>query len=171
MKKCRVLNNFSSMSAIITALSSTVITRLQLTWAHVSRKSNLDLLLRHNEPIGGFAGYRALLQQADGPCVPFIGMFLTDIVHVQGHSSDQDKDGWICFYQRARWHEIITNMLKFQSRPYSFAISESTMNFIETHLREGGLRDPNWFWSKSQDVQHSELAHADIRKGLEAAGF
>jgi len=28
-----------------------------------------------------------------------------------------------------------------------------------------------WFWEKSQEVQQSELAHADIRKGLEAAGF
>ena len=159
------------MSAIIIALSSTVITRLHLTWAHVSRKSNLDLLLRHNEPAGGFSGYRTLLQQADGPCVPFITMFLTDIIHVQEHFSDQDVDGRICFYQRARWHEIITNMLKFQSRPYGLAVSESTVTFIETHLKEGALRDPNWFWSKSQEIQHSELAHADIRKGLEAAGF
>lgn len=159
------------MSAIIIALSSTVITRLHLTWAHVSRKSNLDSLLRHNEPTGGFAGYRTLLQQADGPCVPFITMFLTDIIHVQEHFSDQDVDGRICFYQRARWYEIITNMLRFQFRPYSLAVGESTMTFIETHLKEGALRDPNWFWSKSQEVQHSELAHADIRKGLEAAGF
>jgi len=169
-EKCRLLNNFSSMSAIIIALSSTVITRLHLTWAHVGRKSNLDALLRHNEPTGGFAGYRALLQQAEGSCVPFITMFLTDIIHVQEQFVRQGE-GHICFFQRARWYEIITNMLRFQSRPYSIAPSESTQNFVDMHLREGMQKDQNWYWTRSQEVQHSELAHADIRKGLEAAGF
>ncbi|KAF8167469.1 ras guanine nucleotide exchange factor domain-containing protein [Crassisporium funariophilum] len=168
-EKCRLLNNFASMSAIIIALSSTVITRLHLTWAHVNRKSNLDALLRYNEPTGGFAGYRNLVQQAEGSCVPFIGMFLTDIVHVQEQFNQEE--GRICFYQRARWYETITNMLRFQPRPYSIAVSESTMNFIDGHLREGSGRDQGWFWTKSQEVQQSELAHADIRKGLEAAGF
>jgi len=157
------------MSAIIIALSSTVITRLHLTWAHVGRKSNLDALLRHNEPTGGFAGYRALLQQAEGPCVPFITMFLTDIMHVQEQYKQADDQ--INFFQRARWYEIITNMLKFQSRPYNIAPSDSTTQFIETHLREVIVKDQNWYWTRSQEVQLSELAHADIRKGLEAAGF
>ncbi|KAF8963919.1 ras guanine nucleotide exchange factor domain-containing protein [Flammula alnicola] len=170
-EKCRLLNNFASMSAIIIALSSTAITGLHLTWAHVSRRSTLDALLRHNEPNGGFAGYRSLLQNVEGPCVPFITMYLTDIIHAQEHFANQDADGRIYFYQRARWYEITTNMLRFQNRTYSIAPGESTMNFIESHLREGVLRDQNWFWSKSQEVQHSELAHADIRKGLEAAGF
>jgi son of sevenless len=156
------------MSAIITALSSTVITGLQLTWAYTCRKSALDGLLRYSEPTGGFAGYRILLQQAEGPCVPFITMFLTEMAHVGQLSG---TEGRISFYQRARWYDTITAMLMFQSRPYRIAVDEQTVNFIEGHLREGSCCDPGWFWRRSLETQRAEVTHADIRKGLEAAGF
>ncbi|KAF4612001.1 hypothetical protein D9613_004145 [Agrocybe pediades] len=167
-EKSRSLNNFASMSAIITALSSTVLTNLHMTWVHVKRQSQLDALLQHSAPNGGFAGYRALLAQAEGPCVPFITMYLTDIMRAQEQFAP--NDGRILFYQRARWYEIISNMLKFQSRKYSISPSESMAAFMDIHLR-GVPRDEEWFWTKSQEVQRIELAHADIRKGLEAAGF
>ena len=167
-QKCRLLNNFSSMAAIVTALSSTVLTQLHMTWAHVSRKSTLEALLRYNEPTGGFSGYRSLLQQVEGSCVPFITMYLTDIIHASQHS--RDENDIIFFFQRARWHEVVTQMLKFQSRPYKIAPSETTTQFIEAHLREV-LCDDNWFWQRSKELQQTEAAHADIRKGLEAAGF
>lgn len=157
------------MSGIINALSSSDVTRLHLTWAHVSRKAQLDALLRHNEPTGGFAGYRSLLQHTNGPCVPFIAMYLVDNHHVQDQF--RDTDGQICFYQKARWYEIITNMLRFQSKPYYISANESTMAFIENQFRDGVLPDDSWYYTRSQEVQHSELAHADIRRGLEAAGF
>ena len=156
------------MCAIITALSTAALSQLQSTWAQVGRKSNLDALLRHNEPTGGFSGYRILLQQTDSPCVPFITMYLTDLIHA-GEQRNQETDV-ILFYQRARWFEIITNILKFQSRPYRIAPSETTTNFIDTHLREA-LQDQSWFWQRSQELQRSEATQADMRKNLEAAGF
>ena len=169
MQRCRAINNISSMSAIITALSSTVITALQLTWAHTSRKPALDALLRHSEPTGGFAGYRILLQQTEGPCVPFITMFLTEMAHIQDQFTE--ADGRISFHRRTRWYETITAMLRFQSRPYYITADESTINFIQSYLREGSCCDPGWFWKRSQEIQKDEVTHADITKGLERAGF
>lgn len=156
------------MAAIVTALSSTVLTQLHTTWAHVNRKSTFETLLRYNEPTGGFAGYRSLLQQVEGSCVPFITMYLTDIMHAS--QLPREENDIIFFFQRARWHEVITQMLKFQSQPYKIAPSETTTQFIDVHLREV-LWDDNWFWQRSQELQQEEAAHADIRKGFEAAGF
>jgi len=28
-----------------------------------------------------------------------------------------------------------------------------------------------WYWQRSDELQQAELVHADIRRGLEAAGF
>jgi son of sevenless len=42
---------------------------------------------------------------------------------------------------------------------------------VENQLRIAAGKDEGSFWMRSQEVQHAELAHADIRKGLEAAGF
>jgi son of sevenless len=45
------------------------------------------------------------------------------------------------------------------------------MTFVEQQLANSASKDPNSFWARSQELQQAELAHADIRKGLEAAGF
>ncbi|KAG6842406.1 hypothetical protein C0991_007536 [Blastosporella zonata] len=169
-EKCKVMSNFASMSAIIIALSSTVITRLHLTWAHVGRRNALDGLLKYNEPTGGFAGYRNLLQNVEGPCVPFITMFLTDLVHIHDGYGDE-PEGRICFLQRQRTYKTITLMLQFQIRSHDIAESESLIDFIIRHLQADADKDNNWFWAKSQEVQQQEISQADLRKGLEAAGF
>jgi son of sevenless-like protein len=160
------------MSSIISALSSVVITRLHLTWAHVGRKSQLDTLLKHNEPTGGFAGYRNLLSNVDSavPCVPFITMYLTDLVRTR--EQFRDEPDRISFIQRQRWHETISLLLKFQRRQPQHIYNEYITAFISTQLREAIISaDNSWFWAKSQEVQHSELANADFRDGLEQAGF
>ncbi|KAK7044157.1 hypothetical protein VNI00_007877 [Paramarasmius palmivorus] len=168
-EKCRNLNNFASMSAIINALSSTVVTRLHLTWAHVGRKNTLEALLKHNDPSGGFAGYRNLQLSAEGPCVPFVGMYLSDIVHIKDQY--QDEGDRISFAQRQRWYEVAKIMLRSQSKHYPIAENSETVQFIG---RATARFPKDWqatFWAKSQVVQHSEIANADIRRGLEAAGF
>jgi son of sevenless-like protein len=160
------------MSAIVTALSSIVITRLHLTWAHVGRKSTYESLSRFNDPTGNFAGYRSLMRDVEGSCIPFVIMFLTDLAHIHDQYTD-DEGGRLCFFKRQRWYEVVTAMLRYQSRPYDIAENEVTMGFVTKHLRdlEEGWKDHNWFWSRSQEVQQTEMAHADIRRGLEAAGF
>lgn len=158
------------MSAISVALSSTVIQNLHLTWAHVNRKSHLEMLVRYNDPSRGFAGYRELMKKTQGPCVPFISMFLTDIVHINAQFKQiPQSDDNICFQQMTRWSDIITNILRFQGRKYNIVINESIVAFIEDQIRDQW--DEEWSWTRSQEVQQSETAHADIRKGLEAAGF
>ncbi|KAJ8701987.1 hypothetical protein PTI98_000737 [Pleurotus ostreatus] len=201
-EKCKQLNNHASMSALINGLMSTVIQRLHLTWAHSHRKQTLEALVRYNEPTGGFHAYRTLLQATEGPCVPFIGMYLTDISHIHDQYSDEtittpisthsassssslisssftnpapsngsSKEPFICFQKRQRWYELISFMLKFQKRPYNIAESETTQIFISNHLTHTTSKDTAWFWNKSQEVQHLEMENADIRRGLEEAGF
>jgi son of sevenless-like protein len=95
-------------------------------------------------------------------------MFLTEMAHVDQISGTEER---ISFYQRARWFDTITAMLMFQSPSYNIAADESIINLFEGHLREGSCCDPGWFWKKSMETQRAEVTHADIRRGLEAAGF
>jgi son of sevenless len=183
------------MSSIINALSSSVVTRLHLTWATCNRRSVLDALLKHNDPSGMFSGYRALQQNAEGPCIPFIGMYLTEILHIKdkfaddssrdsvistasstmGYAGGMESAGRkISFVQRQRWYEVTNSILKFQQRPYVLAESDSTRMFILGNLKNYGFGDRDQeakFWARSKEMQQRELEHADIRIGLEAAGF
>ena len=82
------MNGFSSLSAIVAALTSTVLTRLHLTWAHVDRASQLEPLAAFNDPLNGFATYRSLQHEAEDPCIPFIPMYLTDLMHANDQLPD-----------------------------------------------------------------------------------
>ena len=216
-QKCRAFNNFSSMMAIVAALSSVVISRLHLTWAHVSRASHIDPLVRLMVPVGNFTTYRSLLASIDGPCIPFMSMYLTDIVHVQdqlkdttsypvatsvtsptstnastatlspvnatnSHSNNTSSPSTesqsptigpplINFVKRQRWYEAVHAIMRFQAKSHGFVENPQTMNYISEHLLLAISKDPASFWSRSQELQQHEVAHADIRKGLEAAGF
>lgn len=64
------------MSALVAALASTVIIRLQLTWGHVGRASHMEPLTRLTDPSGNFAAYRSFYSTVDTSCVPFIGKCL-----------------------------------------------------------------------------------------------
>nr|XP_044622530.1 ral guanine nucleotide dissociation stimulator-like [Equus asinus] len=51
-KECRVLGNYASLRAIVSALQSPSISRLQKTWGRVARKSSRKLKEVHQRPVG-----------------------------------------------------------------------------------------------------------------------
>jgi son of sevenless-like protein len=176
-QKCRQLQNFSAMMALLSALSSTTISRLHVTWANAGRRSHLDPLLKFNDSASGFAAYRALLRSAEGPCLPFLGMHFADIARNNWQMSDiipspSNPDIYlICFLKRRKLHDMVSAMLQHQTKVYNFAENESTRSFIQGHLQAAASKAEEWFWETSLDVQKSELPHADMRKGFEAVGF
>lgn len=174
------MRSYSSMSAIVTALSSTVIQRLHLTWAHVGKASHLASLTQLNEPAGSFSAYRQAQQDTDSPCVPFIGMYLTDILHINDHYEDasvntgkstESTEKLFNFVKRRKWAETLDTILAHQKQHYHFTQDFMTTQFIEASLARASEVVPAAFWAQSQDIQATERQRADIRRGLEAAGF
>jgi son of sevenless-like protein len=165
------------MSALIAALSNMAITRLHATWTHSRQHGQIDALLKHHESPDRFSIYRTLAHTAEGPCVPFVRVFLTDILD----NNDQIADCFpspsnpdvnlICFSKRQRLYEIVSTVLRHQSKTYGFAENEAMRTSIEGYLQSAGAITEDWFWTRSQEVQLSELAHIDIRKALEAVGL
>lgn len=148
---------------------STDVSCLSLTWSQINRKSHLDALARYNDPAGSLAAYRKLFLNVDGPSVPFVPMFLVDLVHTQEDFGD--RDGRICFYQRYRLHEIISTMLRGQPRRYNITSNDETSAFIQEHLRDESQRDKQWVLNRSQVLQKWELDNAHLRRGPEKVGF
>jgi len=161
------------MSAILTALSSVVITRLDVTWIHVGRKTHLDALLKYNEPNGGFSAFRNLLSQVERAtaCVPFVTMYLSDLLRIR--EQYQDQPDRISFIQRQRWHDTIRAMLKFQRRQSQLIYDDYITTFVKGMLKtfESGPDDDAWLWSKSEDVRKAERDPMESRKVLESSGL
>ena len=69
------MRNFSSMSAIVTALQSAVVERLTVTKRELKRLE-LSLLKRLDEVLQAdhhFQAYRNALESSSKPCVPWFG--------------------------------------------------------------------------------------------------
>ncbi|KAH7338886.1 ras guanine nucleotide exchange factor domain-containing protein [Rhizoctonia solani] len=106
-EKCRLLNNISSLAAIAAGLSSADISRLPHTWHLLpsARAQRLEDLVLLTSPAGGFAQLKILYSNVKF-AVPFLGMYLTAIVHAADQFKDfvsfpiptdkspKDEDGW-----------------------------------------------------------------------------
>ncbi|KAJ7906866.1 ras guanine nucleotide exchange factor domain-containing protein [Mycena leptocephala] len=161
-QKCHELHNFLSMSAVVTALTTTLIQNLKCTWSLVPGKcqSILDGISILNDPSGGFSQYRRLVWDAEGPCVPFIAMYLNDIARISEKFTD--FQGRISFLRRQRCYEVVQTMLRSQKRPYdNICESSSVLSWISACLAIAGERDEAWIESSCKEVMRSESTYAE----------
>ena len=81
LQRCLTLNNYNTLMAVLSALNSSTIARLKRTWDGVSGKYRLmfQQLRKSTEHTRNYAEYRARIREALPPCLPFLGLFLTDI--------------------------------------------------------------------------------------------
>jgi son of sevenless-like protein len=181
LQKCRSLNNFSSMSSIVAALSSVLISRLHFTWLNSSKELSLDPLRKVIHPASNYGYYRGVLEAIEGPCVPFVGPFLKHIVYAQEQHADNvvvqsgtqpDREfTLIHFVKRQKWYEITSQMLRFQAKPYLLPEILEMTNFITDQMTRAVTKGERWYWQRSHDLQQAELVQADLKRGFEATGF
>jgi son of sevenless len=180
-QKCRSLNNFSSMSSIVAALQSVLISRLHFTWLNSNKEMALEPLRKVIHPASNYAYYRRILDAVEGPCVPFVGPFMKNMIYAQEQHEDNvivqsatkpdQQFTLIHFVKRQKWYDITVQMLRFQTKPYSIPEMSEMTNFITGQMERAATKGDRWYWQRSDELQQAELLHADIRRGLEAAGF
>lgn len=148
-----------------------------MTWAAATRAAQLEPMLEYNNPSRAFASYRALLRSAEGPTVPFVPMFLTEITHIRDQIPDTLEpsnlaEPLVLFIKQQKWHRVISTMLQHQSRSYEFSSEKGSIAaFVADQLRVAEQKDEDWFWSKTAKTQATELGLTDIRASMAVAGF
>lgn len=83
--KCLELNNYNTLMAIVSGLNSSTISRLKKTWNTLSTKSKniFDNLRSITDCSRNYAIYRSRLKENLPPCLPFLGLILTDITFIE----------------------------------------------------------------------------------------
>jgi son of sevenless-like protein len=70
-----MLNNFSTLTSIISALGTAPIARLKRTWDQVPQRiqATLETMRKLMASTKNFGEYRETLHAANPPCIPFFG--------------------------------------------------------------------------------------------------
>jgi hypothetical protein len=74
--------------------------------------------------------FRALLRSVNPPCIPYLGMYLTDLTFIEEGNQDKLQDGSINFTKRQRLSEVIAEIQTYQNTPYFLA----ELSFIRDYL-------------------------------------
>ncbi|KAG0099417.1 hypothetical protein BGZ93_007807 [Podila epicladia] len=94
-EECLKLNNFDTLTAITCAIDSSPIHRLSATWDAITSEycARFQQLQRMVSTKYNYREYRAKLKSTVGPCIPFLGLFLTAVTHIaDGNAAFQEVD-------------------------------------------------------------------------------
>lgn len=138
MKHLRKLNNFNSYLAILSALDSAPIRRLE--WQKQTSEGLAEYCTLIDSS-SSFRAYRAALAEVEPPCIPYLGLILQDLTFV--HLGNPDLiDGKINFSKRWQQFNILDSMRRFQQIHYELKRIDDIVTFFNDfgdHLAEEAL--------------------------------
>jgi len=115
----RELNNFHLLTAVLSGINSSSISRLKWTLAKVPKRSKQ--VLQDLEAVmsmeGSFKCYRNALENATPPCVPYMGVYLTDAVFIEDGNPNKVAN-MINMTKRRFLYNIVETIQRYQSISY-----------------------------------------------------
>ena len=130
-EQCRILNNFNASMEILSGLGDSSIHRLKNHWTELPKKSqqiynDLKAILNSDR---AFASFRAYLKNAEQPCIPYLGMYLTDLTFIEDGNPDKVGD-LPNFFKRRLIANVIAEIQQYQQTPYQLEEAASIKKFL-----------------------------------------
>ena len=152
---CYEYNNFNGVMEIVASLHNSSIHRLYNTWELLPQKSwdmfeFLSTLMNSNAGEGNFYLYRSALRKVVPPLVPYLGVYLTDLIFLNDGNKDFVDEGkkMVNFHKMAKIARVVRTIVTHQQAPYCLAPVE----FIQDFLLKGQL-----FTDEEQYVESCKL--------------
>ncbi|KAK9701806.1 RasGEF domain [Popillia japonica] len=147
MKHLRKINNFNSYLALLSALDSAPIRRLE--WQkHV--QEGLKEYCALIDSSSSFRAYRQALAETNPPCIPYIGLVLQDLTFVHIGNNNLLQSGLINFSKRWQQYNIVENMKRFKKCAYLFKRNDKIIDFFQNfddYITEDEM------WARSESIK------------------
>jgi hypothetical protein len=116
------MNNYSSLMALLDGFIMTPIDRLKKTFAKCEKSSikRVNELQKIMEPAHGFKSLRETLTLSTGPCIPYMGLFTSDLTHLDDGNDTFTSENLINFTKCRLIYNRIRDFMSHQDRPYNF---------------------------------------------------
>ncbi|SCZ94149.1 BZ3501_MvSof-1269-A2-R1_Chr1-3g01217 [Microbotryum saponariae] len=142
-QRCFQIKNYNALFAVLCALNSSTVARLRRTWDALAPKYRvlLDQLRKATDHGRNYAEYRATIRQAVPPCLPFVGLFLTDITMCsEGNPpfrpSPLDSSLRLINFDRfQKMSRIVGDLQRFQV-PYNFVMVPELQTLLTRALND-----------------------------------
>nr|CAB3265437.1 rap guanine nucleotide exchange factor 1-like [Phallusia mammillata] len=141
MRHLRKLNNFNSYLAVLSALDSAPVRRLE--WQRQT-KEGLQEYCHLIDSSSSFRTYRDALAEARQPCIPYLGLILQDLTFIHLGNQDELAPGVVNFRKRWQQFNILDTMRRFKQSSYPFQRDEDVLRFMNRfndHLSTEALWD------------------------------
>jgi len=133
----RKLNDFFSLQAFICGINSSAVTRLKFTMERISSQHS-QMLLELEELMSmenSYKNYRQALREAKPPCIPHIGVYMTDLTFIDEGNSD-NYGNLINFSKRTLVSKILMEIECHREVKYQLAGTKKIEQFINSLPRK-----------------------------------
>eukprot|EP00300_Choanocystis_sp_HF-7_P002478 c11883_g1_i1.p1 GENE.c11883_g1_i1~~c11883_g1_i1.p1 ORF type:complete len:998 (-),score=287.97 c11883_g1_i1:32-2773(-) len=126
------LNNFNGAMEIISGLQSSAVYRLKNAWSKVDAKAmeEFDELKTVLSSSGSYKALRSALHMANPPCVPYLGMYLTDLTFIEDGNKDT-IDGLHNFTKRRYYANMLQEIQRYQQMAYDLEEDPPHHEYLE----------------------------------------
>ncbi|XP_053128373.1 ras-specific guanine nucleotide-releasing factor 1 isoform X4 [Hemicordylus capensis] len=149
---CRCLHNYNAVLEITSAFNRSAIFRLKKTWMKVSKqtKALIDKLQRLVSSEGRFKNLREALKNCDPPCVPYLGMYLTDLAFIEEGTPNYTEDGLVNFSKMRMISHIIREIRQFQQTAYKIEHQAKVTQYL---LDQSCVMDEEGLYEASLQIE------------------
>jgi len=127
--ECQALHNFHAFFAIVGGFTCAPVHRLNIKISTEKAKI-LESLKAVTDPLGSWKHYRQLLQKMDPPCIPFIGVYQTDLTFIEDGNPKYFQNGLINFKKCSLVATTIIGIQQYQQQPYNLTVVPMIKDFL-----------------------------------------
>jgi len=134
-EELKKLNNLNAVFVFVSALRSAPVNRLKKTWEEVPKalQKQAEEFDAVTSTASSFAAYRLELHNANPPCIPYMGVYLSDLTFIEEGNPDFLENGYINFFKRRMVAEVIKEIQQYQQTPYNLTPVPALQKYLTNH--------------------------------------